>query len=448
MNGPEETIAAIATPQGKGGIGIVRISGPASKKIALKITKVDPQPRQACYCSFRDENGLVIDRGILLFFKSPSSYTGEDVVEFQAHGARATLELLLKECLKQGARLAGPGEFTERAYHNNRIDLLQAEAVADLVNSQSIESAQSALRSLEGEFSDQINQLVLEIEKLRVFTESALDFPEEEIDFIKESDLDSQIGEASDRVMTILESARQGRVMLEGASISIVGVPNVGKSSLLNRLGHSDRAIVSTRPGTTRDVLDADIIVDGIPVRITDTAGIRTTSDDIESEGIERAIKSAQQADLVLVVKEAGQKQDEEVKTMLGKLANSIEVINKIDLLDENEKVRLEKETVEQELISAKTGEGIDSLRTKISSFLNPGASERSLPGRMRHLEALELALVELEQALHQIRSSHPAAELVAEDLLRAQHALESITGKTVADDLLGKIFSSFCIGK
>ena len=448
MNGPEETIAAIATPQGKGGVGIVRISGPASKKIARKISNIDPQPRQACYCSFRDENGLIIDRGILLFFQSPSSYTGEDVVEFQAHGARATLELLLKECLKQGARLAGPGEFTERAYHNNRIDLLQAEAVADLVNSQSIESAQSALRSLEGEFSDQINQLVLEIEKLRIFTESALDFPEEEIDFIKESDLDSQIGEASDRVMTILESARQGRVMLEGASISIVGVPNVGKSSLLNRLGHSDRAIVSTRPGTTRDVLDADIIVDGIPVRITDTAGIRTTSDDIESEGIERAIKSAQQADLVLVVKEAGQKQDEEVKTMLGKLANSIEVINKIDLLDENEKVRLEKETVEQELISAKTGEGIDSLRTKISSFLNPGASERSLPGRMRHLEALELALVELEQALHQIRSSHPAAELVAEDLLRAQHALESITGKTVADDLLGKIFSSFCIGK
>ncbi len=448
MNGPEETIAAIATATGKGGIGIVRVSGPASRQIARDISEKDPRPRQALYSSFRSCGGEIIDRGILLYFQAPASYTGEDVVEFQAHGATAALESLLQECINRGARLARPGEFTERAFHNDRLDLLQAEAVADLINSQSRESAQSAMRSLEGEFSRGINELVSEIEELRVFTESALDFPEEEIDFIKESDLDRKIGDAVEKVLEILESARQGRVMLDGASIAIVGEPNVGKSSLLNRLGRSDRAIVSSQPGTTRDVLEENIIINGVPLRLTDTAGIRSTADEIEKEGIDRAAREARQADLVLLVLDARSRGNEEVKEFIKGSATLIEVVNKVDLLAENELEGPRNEETGPVYVSAKTGEGLDDLRKRIYSCLNPNTVERSLPGRTRHLEALELALVELEQASRQVRHAQPAAELIAEDLLRAQQALESITGKTVADDLLGKIFSSFCIGK
>ena len=453
MNDPAETIAAIATATGKGGIGVVRVSGPGSREIARQIIKKEPQPRQALYSSFRAESGELIDRGILLYFQAPASYTGEDVVEFQAHGATATLECLLQECISRGARLARPGEFTERAFHNDRLDLLQAEAVADLINSQSRESAQSAMRSLGGEFSRGINDLVSEIEELRVFTESALDFPEEEIDFIKESDLDKKIANTIEKVLQVLESARQGRVMLDGASITIVGEPNVGKSSLLNRLGRSDRAIVSSQPGTTRDVLEDNIIINGVPLRVTDTAGIRSTADEIEKEGIDRATREAQQADLVLLVLDASNRNDEEVKKFLPGSARVIEVLNKIDLLaggelEGPEKKGTGKEGSGQVYVSAKTGEGLDDLREKIYSCLNPHTAERSLPGRARHIEALELTLVELEQSMRQVRHAQPAAELIAEDLLRAQQALESITGKTVADDLLGKIFSSFCIGK
>ena len=423
MNGPEDTIAAIATPTGKGGIGIVRVSGPASKQIASQICHTEPVPRQVMYCTFRDKNKETIDKGVLLYFSSPASYTGEDVVEFQGHGSRASLEALLQECVRNGARLARPGEFTERAYHNNRIDLLQAEAVADLINSQSVESARSAVRSLEGEFSESINQLVEQIDQLRLFTESALDFPEEEIDFIKESDLGSKIEGVVSSTLSILQSARQGRVMHEGCSLAILGEPNVGKSSLLNCLSQAERAIVSNQAGTTRDVLEDNILINGLPIRIVDTAGIRSTGNEIEREGIARAVKAAESADLVLHVHDAENISGEGVRERLPGEVNVLDVINKIDLLDDDDQTQVTRDKADAVLISAKTGEGLEQLRKKIFLLLNPHSSERTLPGRTRHLEALEKTVVELEQALKQSRGTSPAAELIAEDLLRAQQS-------------------------
>ena len=447
MNDPEDTIAAIATAAGKGGIGIVRLSGPRSNYIASQICGAGLVPRQVKYCAFRNSNKQLIDRGIVIFFQAPASYTGEDVVELQGHGGQAIMQALLEECLLHGARLAGPGEFTERAYHNDRIDLLQAEAVADLINSQTSESARSAMRSLDGEFSDNINRLVTEIEELRVFTESALDFPEEEIDFIKESDLGSKILGSLGRVGSILESARQGRVMLEGASIGIVGEPNVGKSSLLNRLSQIDRAIVSEQPGTTRDALEQNIVLEGVPLSITDTAGIRETTDEIEREGINRAMKAAKHADLVLLVKEASADIDAGLEQLLSE-SLVLEVINKIDLVQQAARAESEQGRPDRVYVSAKTGEGIELLKEKIVAYLVPHSEERALPGRTRHLDALEKTRAELLQALDHFDGSKPAAELIAEDLLQAKESLETITGRTVADDLLGKIFSSFCIGK
>lgn len=450
MNGKGETIAAIATASGQGGIGIVRASGPNALTVARKVCGLEPPPRVATYCSFRDAEGDLIDRGILLYFAAPASYTGEDVVELQGHGGSAVLERVLQACMHAGARLAAPGEFTERAYLNNRMDLLQAEAVADLVNSSSLESARSAMRSLEGEFSSSINRLVGELEQLRVYTESALDFPDEEIDFLKESDLGNRLSQLTGQVENILASVKQGRVMREGASISILGEPNVGKSSLLNCLSKTDRAIVSSQPGTTRDTLEDSIIVGGIPLQIVDTAGIRETTDEIEQEGISRAQRSAEKADIVLLVREAGaENRQSKAEELVPKDVKHIVVMNKIDLQGTaaRSESRSEKETVVY--VSALTGEGIDILREEISQQLNPaGLTESALPGRLRHIEAIDKCLEHLATAKRQLASDKPAAELVAEDLLQAQQNLESMTGRTTADDLLGKIFSSFCIGK
>ena len=442
-----DTIAAIATPGGRGGIGIVRISGPDSARIGAALCGSAPEPRTARYCRFRDASGRTLDRGIVLYFRAPASYTGEDVLELHGHGGRVVMNMLLASALELGARPARPGEFTERAFLNGRLDLLQAEAVADLIDSASETAARSALRSLEGGFSQRIAPLVSALTDLRAELEAELDFPDEGLEQAAATRARRAIAALLAQVDLLITSARGGRVLREGVRVIIAGQPNAGKSSLMNRLLETERAIVAAEPGTTRDTLEEDIEVGGIRMNVVDTAGIRETTHAVEAEGVRRSLAAIAGADVVVIVTAPGS--DE---TGAGTARHVPEgrarilVRNKIDLCGEAAGVERGDGQITVRL-SAKTGAGVDLLVEALLEFAGQDAGEDAILARARHLEALEKARAAAGRALA-LASNGGAAELIAEELRQAQHQLGMITGAVSADDLLGEIFSRFCIGK
>jgi len=446
-----DTIAAIATPPGQGGIGIVKVSGTGCLEIAGQLCKTTPSHRQCLPAVFCDESGGVIDRGLVVFFQEPDSHTGEDTVEFHGHGGPVVMGLLLNRVLSLGARHAHPGEFSERAFLNNKIDLLQAEAVADLISSASEQAAMSAARSLEGGFSSVINALSDRLIELRVFVEATLDFPEEEPGLSIEQELQQRTNECICALQEIIFSAEDGRVLIDGLELAIIGKPNVGKSSLLNCLAKKERAIVSPEPGTTRDTLEQDILIEGIPVKIIDTAGIRPVDDSIEQEGIKRAKRAAEKADVVVLIGDVNSDELQELIGMARELdleKNLVFVFNKTDLLTVSPRRCRDDGGPKEIFISAKTGEGVELLKRTIKQMVtHKDYSENTFIARARHINALKRAGSLLERGIDGF-SRHQAIELFAEDLLRAQQSLDVITGKFAADDLLGEIFSRFCIGK
>ncbi len=451
-----DTIAAIATPPGRGGVGIIRLSGAkaaviAKQLVGKKLGKQNLKAREATFCNFLGEDGTPIDNGILIYYPQPASYTGEHVVELQGHGGRVVMSMLLDRVLALGARQARPGEFTERAFVNNKIDLVQAEAVAALIDSVSSQAARSAIRSLDGKFSKNINSLLQRLISLRTFVESALDFPEEEIDFIQEADIKEKLSACVDEIGKMLVRAQQGARLGEGLKLAIIGSPNVGKSSLLNRLAGREAAIVSTTPGTTRDIVEENILIEGAPLNLLDTAGLRDTRDDVEEEGIKRALNAASSADIILWLTEYGQKTGRAEQGLLETIPENVKMIvvrNKVDLAD-NKNELLEKNKYSTEVfLSAKTGEGVDALIQQLKTIMGLSeTSEDSYMARTRHLNALLRTQEFLTKAV-QSAEDKISLELLAEDLRMAQESLGTITGSFVADDLLGEIFSSFCIGK
>ena len=441
----------MATPPGVGGIGIVRVSGPLVPDIARAIAGRVPVPRLATLAEFRDAEDEVIDSGIALYFPAPHSFTGEHVLELQGHGGLFVLQQLQRRVLELGARAARPGEFSERAFLNDKLDLVQAEAIADLIESGTEAAARAAQRSLQGVFSERIAELQQELTSLRVFVEAAIDFPDEEIDFLAESDVDRRVAAVLEGLRGLLQEARQGRLLRDGIVLAIVGEPNVGKSSLLNALSGQDSAIVTEIPGTTRDVLRESIDLDGIPVHIADTAGIRETDDRIEAEGVRRARLALETADIVLLLEDAGQKSGAAIGDIeLPPGVSCLRVANKTDLLEPAEqKRRLAAASPDRLWISARTGAGLDRLRARIREVA--GAGERVAGGtfsaRQRHVDALRRVGEHLEAGQRVMREQQ-AGELLAEELRLAQQALGEITGEMLPDDLLGEIFASFCIGK
>ncbi|MEQ1544045.1 tRNA uridine-5-carboxymethylaminomethyl(34) synthesis GTPase MnmE [Methyloglobulus sp.] len=441
------TIAAIATPSGNGGVGIIRISGGLVTEIATKLTKKALTPRTAQFSTFLDQDNAVIDSGIALYFPSPASYTGEDVLELQGHGGSVVLNMLLRRVLALGARLAKPGEFTERAYLNNKLDLAQAEAVADLITSSTEQSVRSAQRSMQGVFSDQINLLITELTELRIYIEAAIDFVDEEIDFLTDGVVENRLISLVQRLEEIQKTAKQGRLLRDGMTVVLAGKPNAGKSSLLNALAGHDAAIVTDIAGTTRDVLRERIQLDGMPLHIIDTAGLHDSTNAVEQEGIRRAFEEIRKADKVLLLIDI---RDTQPQTLLDAIPEGLDittVFNKIDLVNKQP----EKQTTEsgtQIYLSIKTGAGTDLLiqHLKQSVGYNDSA-ENIFIARTRHLEALKKGYELVQNALNQLQTTQ-ASELIAEDLRQAQQALAEITGEFTSDDLLGKIFSSFCIGK
>ncbi len=443
-----DTIAAVATAPGRGGVGIVRVSGPLTPKIAQALTGRKLKARSAAYCGFRDLDGAALDRGIAIRFQGPYSLTGEDVLELQGHGGPVVLDMLLERVLSLGARRAGPGEFTQRAFVNGKIDLAQAEAVLDLVNSATRQAARGALRSLSGEFSKHVHAIAQQVLELRVFCESAIDFPDEDIDFLSESDVGDRLEAVRNRLSTLRADARQGALLQDGLNVVIAGAPNVGKSSLLNRLSGEDRAIVTNVPGTTRDTLNADFDLDGMPVRVVDTAGLRETTDTVEVEGVNRAHRAMATADVVLWVvddrESTSGKAGERPRacTASDAAAASIIASNKADLSG-RPTGRLAPGVVR---ICALTGEGIEALATEIMDAAGYRAGEGVFTARARHLDALAAADEALADARERLAGNQ--GELVAEDLREAHDRLGAIVGRVSADDLLGEIFASFCIGK
>lgn len=437
-----DTIVAIATAPGKSAIGIVRVSGDKALQIAETITGKHVTIGQIQYAAFHAEDGSAIDSGLLLSFQRPASYTGEDLVEFQTHGSQPVLQALLQEVIRCGARHARPGEFTERAYLNNKLDLLQAEAVADLINSNSRLAARSASQSLQGRFSDEVNDLLQQITWLRVYVEGALDFPEEEVDFLKNEQLLVKLKSCIESAEKLLSRCEQGRSLGNQSRVVIAGRPNAGKSSLMNQLVGIDAAIVSEISGTTRDLIEQEVMLGGISLRLFDTAGIRDASDPIEVEGVARAEKAIQNADLVIVVREP----EEKIMMEIPEEADQLVVINKIDLSDIKPEV-IENDPVEIYL-SAKTGDGIELLINMIEKKLyHLEAGQSPLLARDRHILAIEKAVSLLRQGLG-VLQEYGSGELLAEDLHQAHDSLSVLTGRIVADDLLGEIFSRFCIGK
>ncbi|AUM01350.1 tRNA uridine-5-carboxymethylaminomethyl(34) synthesis GTPase MnmE [Pseudothauera hydrothermalis] len=445
---PRDTIAAIATAPGRGGIGVVRVSGSNLLPFVRALCGREPAPRVATFARFLDADGAAIDEGLVLFFPAPRSFTGEDVVELQGHGGPVVMQMLLTRCLALGARLAEPGEFTKRAFLNGKLDLAQAESVADLIEASTTAAARSAVRSLSGAFSAEVNRIRDALIDLRMLVEATLDFPEEEIDFLERTDAFGRLAAVRQDLEALLARARQGALLRSGLNVVLVGPPNVGKSSLLNCLAGDERAIVTDIAGTTRDALRETIEIEGIPLHIIDTAGLRDTTDAVERIGIARTWREIERADVILWMQEAGGSLDAEtmasVDAALPPQVERIRVVNKIDLIGAPPE-RIQNEHGVTLTLSARTGQGVDLLRAELLRVVGWQAQAEDLVlARERHLAALRGALDHLRMAAQQIG----ALELFAEELRLAQNCVSEITGAFTPDDLLGVIFSRFCIGK
>ncbi|OGV73574.1 MAG: tRNA uridine-5-carboxymethylaminomethyl(34) synthesis GTPase MnmE [Methylophilales bacterium RIFCSPHIGHO2_02_FULL_57_10] len=447
MAAPAETIAAIATAPGRGGIGVVRISGRQAPRIAQAVLGKCPAPRHAAYLEFLEADGTVIDRGIAIYFPAPHSYTGEDVLELQGHGGTAVMQRLLQRCLQLGARLAEPGEFTRRAYLNDKLDLAQAEAVADLIEASTAQAAQSAMRSLRGEFSQHIHALRDQLVNLRLYVEACLDFPEEDIDFITQGGVAEKLAGVAGELEHVLASARQGNLLREGIHVVLIGQPNVGKSSLMNQLAGEEVAIVTAVAGTTRDTIRSAIQIDGVPLHVIDTAGLRDTRDEIEQQGIARTWKAAENAQVALLLIDVAHGITQAEKTILERLASvpyRVWIHNKIDLTQAPPRI-IEQDGETHIHLSAKTGDGIELLRAHLLQLAGwQSGGEGVFMARERHLRAL----AQVRECLQRASANLQQPELLAEELRLAQEALNEITGEFTSDDLLGEIFSRFCIGK
>lgn len=441
-----DTIAAIATASGRGGIGVIRVSGPDLLPFSRQLCEKEPPPRLATLAGFRDAAGQLIDSGLLLYFPSPHSFTGEDVLELHGHGGTVVMQMLLSRCLDLGARLAEPGEFTRRAYLSGKLDLAQSEAVIDLIDAATTTAARSAVRSLQGEFSREINTLLEQLTELRALVEASLDFPDEDIDFLQAADAFGRLERLQQRLASVFDRAQQGKLLQGGLNVVIVGQPNVGKSSLLNRLAGDELAIVTPVAGTTRDVVRSTLQIEGIPLHIIDTAGLRETDDEIEKIGIARAWREIERADLVLLLVDARSGVGQAEQAILGKLPENlarVTVYNKIDLAGRSAERHDEGCGVAISL-SAKQGEGVELLRSELLRIAGWHPSEDVFIARERHLRALAETAEHIAAARAQLRQ----LELLAEELREAQVALGTITGQVSADDLLGEIFGRFCIGK
>ncbi|MBB1518573.1 tRNA uridine-5-carboxymethylaminomethyl(34) synthesis GTPase MnmE [Aquipseudomonas guryensis] len=455
MNAARETIAAVATAQGRGGVGIVRVSGPRARAIGITLSGLEAKPRHAHYGPWHDNEGEVIDQGLLLFFPGPHSFTGEDVLELQGHGGPVVLDMLLQRCLQLGARQARPGEFSERAFLNDKLDLAQAEAIADLIEASSAQAARNALRSLQGEFSRRVHGLTEKLIELRIYVEAAIDFPEEEIDFLADGHVLGLLDGVRDNLSTVLREAGQGALLRDGMTVVIAGRPNAGKSSLLNALAGREAAIVTEIAGTTRDVLREHIHIDGMPLHVVDTAGLRDTDDQVEKIGVERALKAIGEADRVLLVVDSTAPEAADPFALWPEFldqrpdpARVTLIRNKADLSGEAVALDTCADGHVTLSLSAKSNDGLDLLREHLKACMGyQQTTENSFSARRRHLEALRQASSHLEHGRAQLTLAG-AGELLAEDLRQAQQALGEITGAFSSDDLLGRIFSSFCIGK
>lgn len=444
---PLDTIAAIATPSGNGGVGIIRISGPLVAGLGKQLCNKTLIPRYASYVPFTGQDGSLIDSGIALYFPAPASYTGEDVLELQGHGGAVVLNMLLKRVLSLGARLAKPGEFTERAFLNNKLDLVQAEAIADLIVSSTEQSVRSAQKSMQGVFSRQIRQLVEDLTELRIYVEAAIDFVDEEIDFLTDGVVEKRIANLLETLVQIQQTARQGRLLRDGMTVVLAGKPNAGKSSLLNALAGHEAAIVTDIAGTTRDVLRERIQLDGMPLHIIDTAGLRDSDNPVEQEGIRRARAEIDKADKILLLIDAREPEPLELLASLPAHLDVTRIYNKIDLQGLPPSISQTGQGT-QIYLSVKTGQGMELLTQHLKQSVGYNDSaDNVFIARTRHLQALKSAYDFVESALGQLRINQ-AGELVAEDLRQAQQSLAEITGEFSSDDLLGRIFSSFCIGK
>ena len=450
MLSDRNTIAAISTAQGQGGIGIVRLSGNDALKIAKKICSGKITPRHVGFHNFQDESQETLDQGIVLYFSNPHSFTGEDVIEFQGHGGQAVLESILSLCIKYGAKLAEPGEFTKRAYLNNKIDLTQAESVIDVINATTLQAVKSASYSLTGKFSSKINSLLEKIISLRVYVEACIDFPEEEIDFLEQGKVIEKLHNIIAEIDAILDVAKQSELLKNGINLVLIGQPNVGKSTLLNALAGTEKAIVTKIPGTTRDLITSQISIKGIPINVIDTAGLRETEDEVEQLGINKtweAIQTAHVAVLLVDITKGSGDYEEFILNKLPKGIKKLRLFNKIDLVTREASV----ENNNNEIIiylSAKLENGIDLLKNtlieRVSDNFHQDSEQSMILARSRHIYALNNVRQSVTKALINKESS----ELLAEELTQAQHELSAITGDYTNDDLLGKIFSSFCIGK
>ena len=442
-----DAIAAIATPPGRGGIGVVRVSGPGLEPTLRALAGRDVRPRQATRADFLDAAGAVIDQGLILYFRAPHSYTGEDVIELQGHGGPVVLNLLLQRCLELGARLAEPGEFTKRAFLNDKIDLAQAEGVADLIDAATAQAARCAMRSLQGDFSRHIEALVDALTELRIFVEATLDFPDEEVEFLESGKVRARLAAIRAQLAAIIAASQQGQLLRDGIHVVLTGQPNVGKSSLLNALAGTERAIVTEIPGTTRDLIRETINLHGVPLHVIDTAGLREPRDPVEKIGIERTWQAVAAADLVLWVSDLTRPETCVPDPALGVRTTAgvpqLHALNKVDLAGLEPCVRTISGMVEV-AVSAKSGAGLDLLKAAVLAAAGwDVANEGVFMARERHLQALQLAQEHVNQAAGQSQ-----VEFLAEELKLAQRALGGITGEITADDLLGKIFSHFCIGK
>ena len=447
-------IIAIATAPGKSGVGIIRISGENLTGLVQALFQKNLQPRQATLLALRDKLGQLIDQVLAIYFVAPASFTGEDILELQCHGGPHLLELVMQRCLELGKdiglEIAEPGEFSLRAYLNNKIDLAQAEAIADLIDAQSEAAVRGAARSLQGNFSDDVNDLVEEITQLRILVESTLDFPEEEIEFLENAHARERLSAVKTKLLTLQNGAKQGKILRDGIQLVLVGPPNVGKSSLLNTLAGEEVAIVTAIAGTTRDRIKESIQIEGVPMHVIDTAGLRQTSDEVEAKGIERTWEAIHSADLVIFLSAPNVKlEDDDLKKRVLEAVPPkcpiLEVLNKADLLD-GEPNSAPKDVI---AISAKTGQGVDALKQEILKRVGWGGNQEGvIVSRRRHLDCIERASEHIARSEQFAANGNNSLELLAEELTLAQNHLGQITGKLLPDDLLGKIFSQFCIGK